>query len=737
MTGEKVESNRGEHVIVDGEDVSNHIVSVRDDGDSPITVRSVVLAILGSGFNATMNQIYQFKPTEVSISGTFLVLIIWIAGTAWHSALPTKRSLEKRWKSVKDGQESEIGPFKKRLITIFDWLNPGPFGLKEHCVAAITASSASNGAAAVQIFAVQKLFYLGNPLTAVTAILGTLSIGLFGYGLAGLLRPISVYPAEAVYWATLPTVGLFQALHWEKTQSSKKLKAFWWSIGGMSVYEFFPAYIFPTLNSISIPCLASRSAPQKSKKDLNNFFGGSLSNQGLGILSLSFDWQYITSTFVSYPFKQQLNSWVGILLCYVIFAGVYYNNVWNAKSFPFLSTSLFRENGTRYSQNSVFINGILDQDAIERQGSPHLAATYAWSLVRSNLSIGALFLHVILFWGKDILKGIKQIKNKNLPDRHWVAMQKYSEVSWTWYAGLMLLAFVFGLVVTCIGHTTLPIYGYIMALVVGVIIAPFSTVLYSLMGNGIATNSICKLIGGILVPGRPLANLYFFGFSHSTIMQCINLSNDLKMGQYLKIPPRVLFLTQVGGTVLGAFINYAVMTSIVSQKRDLLLSNNGSYAWSGQTFQALNVQAITWSLSKYLYSRKGPYFLIPMALVIGAACVIVHRIFHHFVPRLGPLSTDKINLPIIFMYSGWLASGQSCIILSQILVGVFSQWFLRTRYPKLFKEYNYIIGAALDGGSLLVMFILSFAVFGAAGDQHAFPTWWGNPEGYPDHCPKA
>ena len=45
-------------------------------------------------------------------------------------------------------------------------------------------------------------------------------------------------------------------------------------------------------------------------------------------------------------------------------------------------------------------------------------------------------------------------------------------------------------------------------------------------------------------------------WSHDVIANVVNLSGDLKMGQYLKIPPRVMFLTQVWGTILGAIINY-------------------------------------------------------------------------------------------------------------------------------------------------------------------------------------
>jgi hypothetical protein len=50
-----------------------------------------------------------------------------------------------------------------------------------------------------------------------------------------------------------------------------------------------------------------------------------------------------------------------------------------------------------------------------------------------------------------------------------------------------------------------------------------------------------------------------------------------------------------------------------------------------------------------------------------------------------------------------------------------SQVWLRKYHRKWYKSYNYILGGALDGGAQLMIFILSFAVFGAAGVQRPFP----------------
>lgn len=199
-----------EPVIRNGRDVSDVLISDRDDGDACFTFRSITLGLVGAAFQSVLTQIYRFKPTEVSINGTFLAIIIYILGTAWARFLPTRKLLV-----TKLGEDR----LPAWLLTTVHFINPGSFGLKEHAIASITASSASNGAHSSDVFGTQKLFYPDIPVTTTTAVLSVLSIGLFGYGLAGIFRPIIVYPAEMVYWGTLPLVDLFQAFHWDKSFS--------------------------------------------------------------------------------------------------------------------------------------------------------------------------------------------------------------------------------------------------------------------------------------------------------------------------------------------------------------------------------------------------------------------------------------------------------------------------------------------------------------------------------------
>ena len=59
---------------------------------------------------------------------------------------------------------------------------------------------------------------------------------------------------------------------------------------------------------------------------------------------------------------------------------------------------------------------------------------------------------------------------------------------------------------------------------------------------------------------------------------------------------------------------------------------------------------------------------------------------------------------------------------SSIIVGLTSQLWLRKYHPGWYRKYNYILGGALDGGAQVMVFILSFAVFGASGIQRPFPS---------------
>ena len=71
-----------------------------------------------------------------------------------------------------------------------------------------------------------------------------------------------------------------------------------------------------------------------------------------------------------------------------------------------------------------------------------------------------------------------------------------------------------------------------------------------------------------------------------------------------------------------------------------------TYAQSGQYIQSLNSAAVTWSMAKELYSPKGPYFIIPMGLLIGMGPTIIQWL----IGKVSPASSLRvINYRLIFV----------------------------------------------------------------------------------------
>lgn len=90
-----------------------------------------------------------------------------------------------------------------------------------------------------------------------------------------------------------------------------------------------------------------------------------------------------------------------------------------------------------------------------------------------NLQIGALVLHVILFWGDDIKRAYKSARSGKFDDRHHDHMAKnYKEVPWYWYIGILVGSFILGLVVVVTQDVTLPAWAYVVSLLLGSLVAP-------------------------------------------------------------------------------------------------------------------------------------------------------------------------------------------------------------------------------------------------------------------------
>ncbi|THY02860.1 OPT superfamily oligopeptide transporter [Aureobasidium pullulans] len=686
-----------EHKIVEtAEDIVNQVLSVEDDPTlNPWTFRMLFLGFGLSIFASVLQEIFYFKPQTIYVSSVFLCVIAYVLGEAMAKVLPSKGVLGK-------------------------YLNPHPFNMKEHAAITLMASAAGQSALSTEVLAAQELWYGGYP-SKVLGVFITLSSQLIGYGIAGLLREVLVYPTKMLWPINLPVTTLLESLHKDKVAAKQRIKLFYIVFIVVFVWEVFPEYLFPVLEGVSIFCLADQ-------KNLvfTNLFGGASGNEGLGILSFCFDWQYVASlgSPLWLPLETLTNNLIGYIGCVILFMGLYYGNLWRAQDFPFLAQVLFtgESNGTYYAEynQTLILNSKMeiDQTLLDTVGPPYLTATYIGYLITSNMGFTATFVHMLLWNYEEIKAGwawarpsnlrklfrlqtYKFWQNQETPeerlarkesdpnlDPHYKLMLRnlYPEVPTWWWGIVVVVSWALGLGCLYGMDSTLPWWGFVMSTVLTFICVLFFGAQMGITGFQFNIQPICQMLAGYMFKGRPLAN-----------MMSEVLAKDLKLGQFMHLAPRATFFCQVTGCLVGALFNYIMF----------------------------NTLAIAWSMPAELFSIGGRYQWVTIAYLLGFVVPVPFWLAY----RYTKIRFFKyMNLSMILWYMGWLFVGINASITMYFVIGFFSQWFLRRRYPELFVKYNYIVSAALDGGTQVLVFILTFAVFGGSGKSRPFPTWAGNPD---------
>jgi len=200
----------------------------------------------------------------------------------------------------------------------------------------------------------------------------------------------------------------------------------------------------------------------------------------------------------------------------VVFVAVYYNNIWKAQNFPFLSQLLFYENGSLYDQTLILnSNYEVDPTLLAEQGVPYYSSTWVVYLLSQNLGLGATFTHLLLwnrgdicsawtwmspsgikniwanfdwkFWQADGMR--KQDVDDDDIDPHYKQMLKYPDAPNSWYFVVFLLSFVIALVVLYKTDSTLPWWGFLVSLLLATFLILFLGALGAITGLAITTQT--------------------------------------------------------------------------------------------------------------------------------------------------------------------------------------------------------------------------------------------------------
>ncbi|KAG0279203.1 hypothetical protein BGZ95_001992 [Linnemannia exigua] len=676
-----------------------------------LTFRFWILSFFFAALASIVNQYYYFRISRGGFPLYFVNLTSYALGVGLAKVLP------------KDN--FSIGGYTMSL-------NPGPFNIKEHALIGIAVSTASVTAYAIDIITAMDLF-LQHRMGALGAIVLIITTQCLGYGMAGVLRKYLVYPAEMVWWNNLVHVVFYNAIHNTDEFKTKRMvrgwsymKFFWIICGGTFLYEFLPQFIAPLLLFFDWVCWLN-----PFNKDYWAMFS-SMAGGGVGIMSLSFDWTVIGGYTLWIPATTQFNQFGGIFLSYwIILPILWMNNIMGTRTFgrP-LTPRLFHSDGTPFDITPYLNDDFsLNDDKYNASAPVTMTPMYALTFMYSFIALAGCISHITCFHGADIWKTWKRSRNSADEDVHVKMMQVYLEVPQLWYAVFYVIMVGLSCMVCEVYGLQLPWWGLLVGLAMGWILTFPICAMTAIMGSGPGVNVITELVCGFMFPGKPLANMTFKCYGYMATWQCKELLSDLKLGVYLKIPPRSMLAAQLWGTLVGGVFNYVTMLLIIDAHRSYLdgTMNDPSGLWTGMGAQVLWGSALIYGAlgPQRMFNSKGNYHFIYWGFLIGAVVPIIQWCLSKKYPKIRwSLFNVTIFASGMCAFPGGIIVG---LVPSFVVFLIWQVWLFRY-YKNVWSKYTFILSAALDTGAALTgLAIFIFLSGGVSSKLSAvFPSWIAN-----------
>ncbi|KAF8928404.1 hypothetical protein BGZ47_001656 [Haplosporangium gracile] len=686
-------------------------ISNTDDPQMPCnTFRMWFLGLLWTCIISFVNQFFYLRQTQISIGYSVVALLSLPMGHFMARVLPT------------------------RQFSLFGWgfsLNPGPFSVKEHVLIGTMTACNTGTAYAVDIVILQKVFYHSHtPFFGGLLLVFTTQIT--GFALAGALRKFLIRPAHMIWPSTLVTASLFRSLHasseTEEDQGrTSRLKYFLLVTLGSFAYYWFPGYIFPTIGTLAWICWINPDNIVLSQLTGSN---------GLGIGVIALDWSaasYYVGPLVT-PWFAQVNILIGfILVAWVMVPWAYYQNLWESQNYPILSADLFRTNGSYWIKDEVLnANGHLDPEKYNTYGPMRMDSFFALTYGVGFAGLTATIVHVILYNGKELVQRWKSARLEN-EDIHSRLMRVYPEVPDWWYASLFVISLGLSFV-ACIVYNYMPWWAVFLAMAIAIFFVLPVGIVQAVTNQQPGLNIITEYVIGYILPGDPIANVTFKTYGYIVNVQALTFTSDLKLGHYMKIPPRIMFMAQLISTLIACTINLVTATWLVNTRPNVCTPEGAPFTCrSTKTFYSAS---IIWGAvaPARVFGNKDDAWYSPVqwGFVAGALLPIPFWYLSRKFPNVGWLKL--VHWPVLLAATSNMPPALPYFYTNGLFLGFVFAFLLRRYRYNWWSRYNYLTSAALDTGVAISGLIIFFAL--QAWDI-SFPTWWGNPEGAVDHCPKG
>ncbi|XP_065862709.1 oligopeptide transporter 1-like [Euphorbia lathyris] len=703
-------------------------VPITDDPtETALTFRTWVLGLLSCVILAFVNQFFMYRSNQLSVSSVSAQIVALPLGRFLAAVLP-KRQIRV--------------PFTKWSFS----MNPGPFSLKEHVLITILASCGSNGVYAVNIITIVKAFYR-RPMHWAAAMLLAQTTQLLGYGWAGIFR-VFLVDSPYMWWpGNLVQVSLFRALH-DKDRRPK---------GGLSRLQFFtivficsfayyiiPGYLFPSLTSISFICWIWKDSVTAQQ------IGSGLN--GLGIGSFGLDWSTVASFLgspLAVPFFAIANILGGyFLVMYIIVPIAYWTNTYGAKKYPIFSSHTFDIDGGTYNISRILNQKTFDIDlpAYDGYSKLYLSVLFAFVYGFSFAALTATISHVALFEGKNIWrlwmrtwskKKLTKANDDRYTDVHTRIMKRnYEEVPQWWFIAVLIVSIALALfaVEGFNKQLQLPWWWLLIACALAWFFTLPIGVIQATTNMQMGLNVITELIIGYLYPGKPLANVAFKTYGYISMSQALLFLADFKLGHYMKIPPKSMFLVQLVGTIVASSVYFGTCWWLLSTVENICVPDllpEGS-PWTCPGDDVFYNASIIWGVIGPLrmFGNLGVYKAMSWFFLIGAVAPIPVWLLSRKFPEKKWIRL--INMPVFLAATSSMPPARAVHFLTWGVVGIFFNFYVYRKHKGWWGRHTYILSAGLDAG---LAFMAIFLFFSLQAQDIYGPQWWGLDS--TDHCPLA
>ncbi|KAH8086669.1 OPT oligopeptide transporter, partial [Cristinia sonorae] len=598
-------------------------------------------------------------------------------------------------------------------------LNPGPFSIKEHTVITSMSTLVYQDSYTSYLVGVQQVFY-GHRLTQAYKILIILSAQLFGFVYAGVARQILVHPPSMLWPGVLVQCALLNTIHrtyGEKEPNHMSRQKFFFVVTLVSFfYYFFPGYIFTGLSMFTWACWI---APENQV--VNSLFGY---NTGLGMGFVTFDWgmiSYISNPLLS-PWWAGVNFFAGfVFFMWFLAPIIYFTNTFFAKFLPISAPAVFDNTGSPYRVSKIITNGTFDEAKYKAYSPLYLPSTLALSYGSQFAAASGVVVHAILWHGRDMVRYFRRSIREER-DVHSRLMSVYPEIPHSWMLILAVISFGLAVGATHIFPTDFPVWGLVVTMVVtSILIVPIG-ILRAMTNQVITLNVFTQLIGGYLFPGKPVAVILFKAFSQQTVQESLIIIGDMKLGHYMKIPPRVMLSAQVVATIIGSLVIWGTQEWLFATIPNMC-TPLAPAGFTCPTVNAVASASMVWGAigPQRLFSRGALYFPLVVFFLVG----IIAPIPFYLLARKYPTGIWRyINIPVFLSATAVMPPATGINYSSWFMVSAIFEWFMRRFHVRWWMRYNYILASALDTGLVFSSIFIFLCLLLPKGGINF--EWWGN-----------